>query len=144
MANFDFNDSTRVSLDDVESQQISIDDRFRRCLLGLSYLAESEGIEILPFEDYDLPLFTKLPESDQTVLLRTVERYYEVMVEVKNEDRFLTKNPNTLWRILGRMRMRSCTDLFESLQSGDVIEIYDLNGRQLFRSIDFFSVCSYT
>jgi hypothetical protein len=66
------------------------------------------------------------------------------MAEVLKEEKHIVNNPNTLWRMLKRLSIRTSDDLFTYLTDQDVIEIYDLDGRQLYRSFNFFSLCNYS
>jgi hypothetical protein len=118
--------------------------RFARLLDQVSVLAADEGVAIEPFEDPSLPYFLRLNETEQSQLVQSVDRYASILEDSKKADHFLVNNPNTLWRMLGKLKLRSSPDLYHVLQKEDVVEIYDQNCRQIYCSFNFFRLCSYT
>lgn len=118
--------------------------RFTNAIEALSSLGSEEGVQLVPYEDPSLPSFNVLTPARQLELTIRVEQYCSVMKEVKHEERYVVRNSNSLWRMLGKMNLRSSPDLFENIEDDDVIEVYDLDGHQLYRSFNFFPICTYT
>lgn len=112
--------------------------------LRIQELGALEGLALVPFHDASLPYFQKLSSDARAALTRQVTEYVDVMSESSIEDRSVLRNSRTLWRMLGRLRWRPAPDLFESLRDEFVIEIYDADGLQIFRSFNFFPLCTYT
>lgn len=118
--------------------------QFRGLVEKLAVLGAAEGVVLIPYEDRDLPFFQKLSLEEQRVIVNLMGSYTQVMEEVVREERHIVNNKNSLWRMLSRLRWLAPDDLFPFLSDQDVIEIYDQSGRQLYRSFNFFPLCTYT
>lgn len=53
-------------------------------------------------------------------------------------------NLNQLWTFLVDKKLKYPIDLFSHIANGDIIEVYDSNNKQVFRSYDFFKYCMYS
>jgi hypothetical protein len=117
---------------------------FRRALSAIANLAVNENIPILAFKDESLPHFRNLSFEKQKETLQVVNIYAEVMAELKRDEGFVLRNSNSLWRMLGRLRLKVSDGFYSHLGDDDVVELYDLEGRQLYRSFNFFPLCTCT
>lgn len=127
-----------------ESESVRLAREFRRLLLWLTEMGAREGLALKPFASEELPLFLALPCESQDRLVSSLSAYCEVMQETLAEEGNIVRNQNTLWRMLGRLGWRSSSDLYQNLKDDYVLEIYDANGFQLYRSFNFFQLCTYT
>src|SRR5690606_17702992 len=48
------------------------------------------------------------------------------------------------WNVLRRFDLRPCSDLFDLLDSNDVIEVYRYDFIQIYRNLRFLELCTYS
>lgn len=106
------------------------------------FLAKNK-IAARPFDSEDLPLFRSLTPAKRSEILASLNSWTEVLTAFPEFDVAATEL-QVLWRTLQRAGYRFAPDLFEHLTKDTVIEVYTRDNRQIFRSLQFFSVCSYT
>lgn len=124
------------------------------------------AIEIRPYDDPTLPHFRALtPDARQRVLtsLRsTCEIWAESIRDIESGlvgaemeiskdvadmdpvDEVRLVQSRALWRTLSKNGFRFPSDLFVSIGHHDVVEVYTADSLQVFRSLHFFKVCSYS
>ncbi len=117
---------------------------FRSGLELLVNYAAEEGLRLQPYRDRSLPNFRNLLPREREELVQKFETYSSLMKELKSEGAHLFQNLQTVWRALHRLGLTPPEDLFAALEEGDIVEIYSLQGRQLFRSLNFFAISTYT
>lgn len=122
----------------------ALTEQFREALETLAALGQAEGMSLVPYKDASLPAFTALPDQNKQQVVDAVTLYTEVMQSSASQPESLRYNLNSVWRMLGRLRLRPSDDLFENLAPNDIVEIYTVSGLQIFRSFHFFELCSYT
>ncbi len=110
----------------------------------LAQMAKSEDIELVPFESRELNKFRALPEVVQSGVTQILSEYVSILESIKAQGQNLSYNLNSVWAAFGRYGMRPNFGLLQLLHPEDIIEIYNLDGIQVFRSFHFFRLCSYT
>ncbi len=99
---------------------------------------------IIPHETHQEVNFSLAPTYLQVAIDRMISEYLQVCEDLeKNQEPFLNSR-RALWSFLKLKKFTFHEDLFPKIEENDCIEIYDLNGIQLFRSFDFFKICSYS
>lgn len=101
------------------------------------------GIEVSPWENPELPWFQSLEASKQEWVLGQIKSLSDFMSE-QVDPQIDSLEPQLMWRILNQNKFRFSYDLFEELPKDAIVEIYDRNHIQLFRSFQFLKICSYT
>lgn len=111
----------------------------------LSEQLKKLNITIHPFNDNEPYLFMNLHEdqiNDLFISLQQTIENLELSVEkTKNQDNL---NLNQLWSFLAENKLKYPIDLFDYITKGDIIEVYDNENKQVFRSYDFFRHCTYS
>lgn len=127
----------------VEHQEAAVQ-RFRHCVESLVEFGRAEGVELAAYDDVELPLFRSCPMEVQAVINDSLETYVSVLASVREQKQPVRHSHSGAWAMLGHLKWRHHSELFSRLESTDVVEIYAVNGIQLFRSFHFFELCSYT
>jgi hypothetical protein len=66
----------------------------------------------------------------------------KVFAELIGDEAASKSNKDLLWRFCGKMRMTPESDVMDRIEDEDIIEVYDMNGDQIFRNLHYFSVVS--
>lgn len=140
--------STNLDSLSTSSKTENIDTRceaFRTLCRQYCDFAHRAGVTIPPFRDNSNRRFTDLPEPVQNAILDNLrdsisitERAIKTGVNIEKETRALT------WWALLKLKLRPRSDLFSHLNDSDIIEIYDANNIQVFRTFNMFQCISYT
>jgi PAS domain-containing protein len=107
-------------------------------------MAQKEDVRVAPYSGAEPKFFPQLPEAMQIPILNSFRRYVDVAREVQANDGFLRDEQTFLWRMLQKLKLHPPSNLMSELRTGDVIEIHDPQLIQIYRSLSFFSICSYT
>ena len=128
------------------SQRLSLEsdlELFREKSVTICRFLAKNNISATPFTSAELPLFRALSADERGAVLECLTEWTDVLAAFPDFDISATEL-QVLWRTLQRAGFRFATDLFEHLTYDSVIEVYSRDNRQVFRSLRFFSVCSYT
>lgn len=84
-----------------------------------------------------------LTREKQDLIIKQFTDYYDVCArtlaqQANSDDRTMA------WSMLVRMKLVPHSDVFDHIRPGDVIEIYNQDSVQVFRSFSFFRLISYT
>lgn len=118
------------------------DDLFRT----LSFLLlDKLNIHCFPFNDQKPYLFLELNDGEILEIFDSVQKIIDNIQASfetnKNEKHF---NKNQLWAYLAANKLKYPLNLFDYIIDGDVIEIYDNENKQVFRSYEFFKHCTFS
>ena len=116
----------------------------RRQFESFVEMAKDEGFSLTPYISPQLPVFSRHTPEIRASIVTVFDEYLAVMANVKREEQRIYRNLTTVWQMLARLRLRAASDLFAKLHENDVIEIYSSDSRQLFRSFNFFPLCTYS
>ncbi len=117
---------------------------FRILSTEISEIGARQGITITPFHSDDLPSFSKLSDECQSNILNQLSCYIEICKETLSAYGDLNFSVQMVWVALKELQLIPCSDLFTKVTNDDVIEIHDLQNRQIFRNLKYFEFCSYT
>ncbi len=119
-------------------------DKFKALLDRFCALPRQDEIEIRPY-DGDGPFYFSLltPELRQATYAN-FERYTQVCEEVIERGEAPGVGNQFLWRMFQRLGVTPASSLMGFIERGDVVEIYNASYVQVFRSLSFFRICSYT
>lgn len=90
----------------------------------------------------------KLEEKSFDFIQESFEAYYNIIKDVPRENRGDNLNDNLnerhLKKFLKRFNLKVSPKIMDSIHSEYIIEVYANNHQQLFRSINFFNLSSYS
>jgi hypothetical protein len=102
------------------------------------------GIKVKAYHDRSLPHFSRLSAERKSRAVYYMRRIWGItrhhitnQVEVEN-------NAQSLWSALKVSGLKPGSDLFSHLEADDKIEIYSLDGIQIWRNCNVMEICSYT
>ncbi len=131
-------------MESLETLKNSNLNQFRRLANEISKLAENVNVNIISYRDEGLPCFSKLDGNQQLEVLKQLNSYLKICqntLEQYGKDNFSVQ---MTWSSLKDHGLIPCNDLFDKITSEDVIEIHDMNHKQIFRNLVYFKYCSYS
>lgn len=118
---------------------------FRQILEATEQLFRSVGHSgMRGFVDPSLPHFTQLSVDQKQSTLRSANVYLDSLRHALMEGWSLKDQKQVLWCSLKALSLTPASDLFETIGPHDAVEIYYLDGRQIWRNLAFMQACSYT
>ncbi len=132
------------SASNLESSGLSEMARFRLLSTSLAALAKTANITVQPFFNSNLPHFSCLDSEKQASVVRKLEIYVSILEKAVVEKSNLKDNKKLTWTAFKLLGLTPCSDLMNFIKDTNVIELYDHEGFQVFRSLNFFELCSYT
>lgn len=119
-------------------------DAFRQRVDALRTLVATYAVGVKPYHRSDLPLFRKLSESAQDQALQGLESFEETLNATLRAGFRLDNQPQLVWHALKSMGLVPPSELFHHIGPDHVVEIYSLEGLQIWRNLNFLKNCSYT
>lgn len=121
----------------------------------IAEILASKGKRVSPFHSPNLDLFSTLSHLEKRRVISEASIYRESLkAESKNFKSELANDPflssvdggyqQALWFALKEMGFRPSGDIFGYMQSDNIVEVYDSQGIQIWRNLNFFDVCSYS
>lgn len=102
------------------------------------------GNHIVPYAHPSLPIFSGLPVERQKAILDHFLIYYRILASAETDHIEFNDNLMLTWWALRELKMKPSSDLFSNLSKTDVIEIYDNEGVQIYRTLNFYNLTTYT
>lgn len=119
--------------------------RFRELLEEFCAFARTEGLSVTPYQGDGPRYFLEMPEPLQEQTLKYFQAYVEVCREVRDQDQASLRNDQLfLWRMFQKLRLHPPSNFMSEVRDGEVIEIHNHEFVQVYRNLNFFSLCSYT
>ncbi|SMF73194.1 hypothetical protein [Pseudobacteriovorax antillogorgiicola] len=119
-------------------------EKMKVLVCSLSENAQRIGIEIQPYRADSLTHFASLPIEEQERVYNNFWSYYEILASSCEMDISLEDDKQMFWWALKKLDLRPCSGFLEHVEHEDIIEIYDANGVQIYRNLNFFRICSYS
>lgn len=120
----------------------------QRCILlfrQLSTQLKKLNITIPAFNENEPYLFMNLQEEQinnlSHSLQQTIENLELSIEKTKDQENL---NLSQLWTFLADNKLNYPPDLFDYITKGDILEVYNNENKQIFRSYNFFCHCTYT
>lgn len=135
--------NTDVSVD-ARVEKTGLVQEFQGKLIQLSGLLSSEGVSVRAFSEPSLTLFEQLGLKEKQAKLKEVSTYLETCQSELSEKKTLKNTNSFVWRGLREGGFKFSSDMFTHLKDHHVIEVYDLNNKQVFRNLNFYDFVSYT
>lgn len=76
--------------------------------------------------------------------LEFLRLYDEILAAQQNGGESLNDHKALTWKFLKKMGYAPTSDIFERLADADILEIFDTEGNQLFRNLNYFDVVSFS
>lgn len=137
-------DQFDLSTDTAGSQRQDPTLAWRRLITRFCQMARDAGIDPGHADSDTAPYFARLGPTERQGVFADFARYVEVCEDVVIEGRSLKQNRHLLWRMLKRLGLVPKSDLFSHISDTDRIEVYDTANTQMFRSLNFFPICSHS
>ncbi len=117
---------------------------FRDVLYRLCHMLNDAGMSARAHDGVLPKHFAALPSARQMGVLENTRRYTDVAEAMIRVGEVPAQSQQFLWRMFQRLGVRPVSNLMDHLEANDVVEIYNADFVQVFRSFSFFSICSYT
>lgn len=98
---------------------------------------------IRPFTESPLKYFDQMSLNGAEKALSDCKTYLNILRSSAEAGK-VNDSGQILWFALKELGFRPSGDLFDKIQQGDVVEIYDTTNTQVFRNLNFFKYCSYS
>ncbi|WP_347359686.1 hypothetical protein [Bdellovibrio sp.] len=118
--------------------------RFKILSENISEAIEEEGFLVRPYTHPTMPFFNRLSTEEQEQALKDLLVYYQVCMDVKFQGDSLKDTRKFTERALARLNKRADPEIMDKLQPHHLVEIYNTANTQIFRSLPYFEVCSYS
>jgi hypothetical protein len=127
-------------------QNSSTDHRseFREIADRISEIASKDSLELKGYHSSELPLFSALSSDKQAEVLKELRVFLNTMERASAHGDSLSSADRSVWHALVTLGMVPPSEMFDRFKQGDVVEIYDLKGIQVWRNLNFLKICSYT
>jgi len=104
------------------------------------------NITCAAFNEQGDNFFLKLNENQINEIFITIQQIIN-NIELSIEKEKKEKDPlniNQLWTFLVSNKLKYPINLFDHITEGDILEVYDTQNKQIFRSYEFFKHCTYS
>lgn len=119
-------------------------DQLRELVEGIATMARSSGIKLVAHRPESWTYYRSLPVLRKREILESCSTFHKICANTVREGRPLTDTRALLWSSLKYFNLAPCSDLMDYTHDHLVVELYDSDGRQIFRNFKFMELCSYT
>lgn len=99
----------------------------------------AEGLQVsIEASDFAKEIFERSPLGSQRKVVRELDVYTRVLYEFKNSGGDLRDSHKLAWAYLKARQLQPTANTFSSLENEDLIEIFNDQHQQIFRSLNFF------
>ena len=123
---------------------ISLSERFVELAERFCGLLRDEGFNVLPYQNSTDLSFNKLPEEKQSQIISHFEIYVDVCSDTVEQGHSLKESKFLLWNMLQKLGLTPSSDLFDKIKDEQIFEIYNEDNVQIFRNLNFFTICSHS
>lgn len=128
----------------MKSSSRSEHSKFRTHSENICHLISEEGLSFRPYAREALTYFSLLDERLQRAIVLDLMNYYQICLDMRSSGIPLKNTRQFTEKALDRLDLRIDPKELERIEDQHVVEIYDVEQRQIFRSFRFFEVSSYT
>jgi hypothetical protein len=105
---------------------------------------KNAGIQCVAYGDPALKVLNALTPERQRAVLSHFMIYYKILASAELDQVELNDNLMLTWWALKELRMKPGSRAFNHLDKTDVIEIYDNQGVQIYRTLNFYRLTTYS
>lgn len=124
------------------SQKETLKNLFAELSTNLVTLLSKENIKTAAYRE-GLPYFSALSINQQIATVNRLKFYHDLCTEQVSEGQSLRDSKRFTWRALVKLSLSPHADFLNRITEGDIIELYNEDGVQVFRNLEFFDFCSY-
>lgn len=117
--------------------------QFRAVAEKVSAITARHGVTVKPYRSSELPLFRQLSFEAQGLALSQLNTFLKSLELFEDQEENLGEQDRALWYALSAFGLLPNSDMFKLFKSSDVVEIYDMEGFQIWRNFNFLKICSY-
>jgi hypothetical protein len=111
----------------------------------LAKITAEHGYNLNAVSDRGLNKFKTLPQPQQLGIIQALEGYVlQIRSALNDKINIIGDNSKHAWWAMAKLGLRCPDDLFEKIKATDVIEIYNQDSIQIFRSFEMFQFLSYS
>lgn len=121
-----------------------MNDQFKSLAQQICAFFLEEGILIRPYSNSQLRFFSTLPQDEQKSILADISTYQKICAAMAKRKNSLKDTRLFTKEALLQLDLRADEKHLEVIENHHLVEIYNLNHTQIFRSFRFFEVSSYT
>ncbi|MDG0818093.1 hypothetical protein [Bdellovibrio svalbardensis] len=121
-----------------------MNEQFKTLAQQICNLFLDEGVLIRPFSNPRLSFFATLPKETQKVVLNDMNSYRKLCETMKLRGQSLQSTRELTEQALLQLGLQANPDHLDVIENHHLVEIYNLNHTQIFRSFKYFEVSSYT
>lgn len=119
-------------------------EEFRSQLRMFKALTQKQGFHLPEEPEQALVQFASHPKALQRQICQNFAAYIETFLAAAKQNVKFHEGKKMLWYALQRLEMRPTSELFNFIEDDDIIEIYNAEGIQIYRNMNFYEVCSYS
>lgn len=123
--------------------ELGLTSEFKVLADDLAMLLQAAGLKTKAYHE-GTPYFAALTVDKKMVVLEHLRFYRDLCAEQLQEGKSLRDSQTFTWRALKKCNLVPNANFLSQVTSGDIVEIYNESGIQLFRNLEFFELCSYT
>jgi PAS domain-containing protein len=117
---------------------------FKDLLSQIEGAAFQQGIHLRPSPETVFLRFQKHTKATQLKILGSLLNYYEIFAQALKDKAQLRDGKTMLWYALKRFGLRPTSEVFDVISDEDIIEIYNADGIQIYRNLNFYEISSYS
>lgn len=118
---------------------------YSQLLTAYAAFAQEAGYDVKAFNPNAASRFPALPAAQQQAVIRSLETQVSIFSSAVADGIKLRQNGLSLaWLAIRSLNLRPLSDVFSHLKADDIIEIYDEDHVQIFRTFDFLKCVSYS
>lgn len=126
------------------SDDSCLEDKLREILESIASMAQASNISLVAHRPEAFTYYKSLPNLRKQEILRACATYNQICMSTIEDGRPLSDTRALLWSSLKCYGLAPCSDLMDHVDDDLAVELYDIEGRQIFRNFKFMEVCSYT
>jgi hypothetical protein len=107
-------------------------------------LAFDFGVQIKPFSTKALKRLESLDAVAIEKIFLSFKNYYDVCVDASKKKIDLKDTKDFVNAGLSRMGLKTADTFYNTIAPDDLVEVYDLSHRQIFRNLRFYEVTGYS
>ena len=88
--------------------------------------------------------FSRLSAHAQANIIRGITQLNQLLIAASKSGVGLTNDRRLTWFAISRLGLLPCSDAFDQIKDSDFVEIYNTEGIQIFRNLEFYQLISYS
>jgi len=127
-----------------EFEAFSVEEKFKQLLNSLAEQVSALGVHLVATTPETFKRFQSFKLEQKIQIYERLLIYYKICASAAQNNVDLYDDKHSLvWWAIRHLNLRPPSDFFQYLEKDDVVEIYDSECIQIFRSFSFFQLCIY-